>query len=109
MTRKTIKIAPLTGTGFAESKDDARDIRRDVLLPALEADQRVEIDFADVDVATQSFIHALISEAIWRYGDDSFELLRFTNCSDDVREVILTVFDYTLAASEASKTGDATA
>ena len=45
-------------------------------------------------------MHALISEAIRRHGDRAFELLQFKNCSDDVKQIVLTVFEYTLLASE---------
>jgi hypothetical protein len=101
-TNKTIKLKPVPGTTLAESKDEARKIREEVLLPALAAGQSVNLDFAEIEFATQSFVHALISEAIRRYGEEAFNMLSFSNCTDEVRQVVLTVFEYTLDAAEAA-------
>lgn len=46
--------------GFAEDKEYARKLRREKILPALERDADVVLDFALVKYATQSFVHALI-------------------------------------------------
>lgn len=102
---KVIRISPIPGTGLAESKDDARAVRQEQILPALESGQVVRLDFVDVDFATQSFVHALISEAIRRYHADAFERMEFANCTDEVQQVVLTVFEYTLAASDAAEGG----
>jgi len=64
---KTIKLFPVTGS-FAENKDIARDIRVKEIIPALDKNEEVTLDFKDVDSATQSFIHALISDIIRNYG-----------------------------------------
>lgn len=100
---KTLLIEPVPGTALAESKDEAKKVRQTVILPALGRGLKVCLDFSRVDFATQSFIHALISDAIRRYGDETFELLEFKNCSDEVREIVMTVFEYTLDAAEAAK------
>lgn len=105
MKTERISVRPVPGTLIAESKDDARAIRQSKLLPALERGNRVQIDFGQVGFATQSFIHALLSEAIRTYGDSSFDLISFVNCTSAVREVILTVFEYTLAAADVAAEG----
>jgi STAS-like domain of unknown function (DUF4325) len=102
VTVKKIKIEPVPGTGLAESKDDARSLREDEILPALSVNRSVELDFSRVEFATQSFMHALISDAIRRYGDGIFDLITFANCTDEVRQIVLTVFEYTIDASDAS-------
>jgi hypothetical protein len=56
------------------------------------------LDFAGVDVATQSFIHALISAAIRRHGDSALSHIEFKSCSRSVKSAILTVVDYSLEA-----------
>jgi len=99
----TIIVEPVPGTTLAESKDEAKKVRQETILPALVAGRKVRLDFKRVDFATQSFIHALISDAIRRYGDDVLELLEFKNCSEEVREIVMTVFEYTLDAAEAAK------
>jgi hypothetical protein len=88
-----ILIRSKAGT-FAENKDVARDIRLNKIMPTLAKGQKVTLDFAGVTGATQSFVHALISEAIRQYGDDVFDKLYFKNCSDTVREIVNIVAEY---------------
>lgn len=90
---KEIFIKDLAGT-FAENKDIARSIRVDKIIPALVKEQEVILDFSGVTGATQSFVHALISEAIRRYGDKAFDLLLFKECSAQVKEVVTLVSEY---------------
>jgi len=89
----TISIKTSAGS-FAENKDIARDIRIDKIMPALEKNQTVIISFKGVSGATQSFIHALISEVIRKYGDGVFEKIYFKDCSQAVKEVITIVSEY---------------
>lgn len=79
---------------FAENKDVAREIRVNMIMPALQKGKLVTLDFAGVNGATQSFVHALVSEAIRQYGDDVFDRLYFKNCNDTVREIVNIVADY---------------
>lgn len=82
--------------GFAEDKDQARELRTLKLLPALSRGETLVLDFKAVQYATQSFIHALIGEALQKYGDHALDLLEFRNCSAQVRSVIALVVDYSL-------------
>lgn len=79
---------------FGENKDVARDLRVQKIMPALKRGETVRLDFEGVSGATQSFIHALISEAIRKYGDDVYDRLLFLNCSEVVKEVVGIVADY---------------
>jgi hypothetical protein len=88
-----ILINKFAGT-FAENKDVARELRINKIIPALKDNQEVVMDFSGVTGATQSFMHALISDAIRQYGDDVFDLLVFKNCSPVVREVVAIVAEY---------------
>lgn len=88
-----ILINKFAGT-FAENKDVARELRVDKIMPALKSGKEVIIDFSMVTGATQSFMHALISEAIRQYGDDVFDHILFKNCSPVVREVVNIVAEY---------------
>jgi hypothetical protein len=90
---KTIKLFPVTGS-FAENKDIARDIRVKEIIPALDKNEEVTLDFKDVDSATQSFIHALISDIIRNYGSKILDTIFFKNCSDTVKKIISIVTDY---------------
>ena len=82
--------------GFGEDKDQARAIRTSQILPALDRQDMIVLDFAGVDYATQSFVHALIGEALQRYGEAALERIEFRNCSEPVRSVIELVVDYSL-------------
>jgi len=83
-------------SGFAEDKDQAKELRTSRLLPALARNESVVLDFANVRYATQSFIHALIGEALQKYGDKALDMLEFKHCSSQVRSVIELVVDYSL-------------
>lgn len=88
---------PSGANGFAEDKDEARNLRLSTLLPKLERGESIVLDFSKVNYATQSYIHALIGEALQKYGDKILDQIEFKNCSTSVRSVIELVVDYSLA------------
>ena len=79
---------------FAENKDTARDIRVNQIIPALESNQEVTLDFENIDAATQSFIHALISDLIRKYGNEILDKVIFKSCNDTIKKIITIVIDY---------------
>ncbi|QWB91215.1 MAG: STAS-like domain-containing protein [Candidatus Saccharimonas sp.] len=79
---------------FAENKELAKKIREEIILPMLAKGEKITLDFNKVDGATQSFIHALISEAIREYGELAYENIQYKNTNDDVQEVIRIVYRY---------------
>lgn len=79
---------------FAENKDVARDIRTQEIIPTLEKKEEVILDFERVEAATQSFIHALISDILRKYGNDALDHLTFKSCNDTVKKIINIVVDY---------------
>jgi hypothetical protein len=81
---------------FAEDKEGARKIRLKKILPALDRGERVILDFRHASYATQSYIHALIGEALQKHRDSGLSLLEFKNCSAALKSVIELVVDYTL-------------
>jgi hypothetical protein len=90
-----IEINILNEAGaFAENKDIARDLRESIILPNLKEDKDIIINFNGVEGATQSFIHALISEAIRIYGPESLEKISFKNCNETTKKIISIVTDY---------------
>lgn len=93
---KTRIQIPSGANGFAEDKEEARNLRTSRILPAIEKGDNVLLDFAEVNYATQSYIHALVGEALQRYGDPVLDKLEFKNCSPSVRGVIELVVDYSL-------------
>lgn len=89
----SIAIKDIAGT-FAENKDVARDLRRGILAPALKRRELVILDFSGVEGATQSFVHALISEAFREYGEKTLDLIQFKDCSEVVKQIITIVTEY---------------
>ena len=79
---------------FAENKDIARDIRIQKIIPALDKNEEITLDFDRVDAATQSFIHALISDVLRRYGSNVLDRIAFKSCSETIRKIINIVVDY---------------
>ena len=90
---KTINMFTLVGN-FAENKDLARKVRIEEIIPSLEKQEEVILDFQDVDSATQSFIHALISDLFRRYGVEVLDRIYFRNCNDIIKKIINIVADY---------------
>lgn len=91
----TIKIEVDT-SGLAEDKDYARRLRLETILPALKRGEHIVLDFSGVSFATQSFVHALLGEALKRYEEDTLNMLEFRKCSKQVRDIIEIVVDYSL-------------
>ena len=89
----TIKILKLAGD-FAENKDTARDIRLNTIEPALKKGQSIVIDFNGVDAATQSFIHALISQVIRDHTIEVLGQIAFKDANETVQQIIEIVVDY---------------
>jgi hypothetical protein len=90
---KVIKVGRKAGP-FAEDKDVARDLRLKRLLPALENGQEVALDFEGVHLATQSFVHALISDVIRQQGSGVLDRIVFVRCSDEIKSLIAIVSEY---------------
>ena len=89
----TIKLLPLVGS-FAENKDVAKDIRLNQIVPALEGNNEVVLDFEGIDGTTQSFIHALISDLVRKCGNDVLDRIYFKSCSKIVQKIINIVVGY---------------
>ncbi|MDD5103938.1 MAG: STAS-like domain-containing protein [Candidatus Peribacteraceae bacterium] len=96
-----IKMRDIVGT-FASNKDIAKEIRTQTLIPLLEKEgEELIIDFEGVDGATQSFIHALISEPMRRVGTSKFfEKVTFKTCNEKIQAIIIIVGDYMQAGLE---------
>lgn len=93
MSIVTINVKNETGA-FAENKDVAKKIRENVILPALNLSQDIYLDFEGVTGATQSFIHALISDPIRNYRDIAFDHMYFKNANATIRQIISIVYRY---------------
>jgi hypothetical protein len=90
---KQINIFERAGA-FAENKDVAKDIRIKEIIPAIDNREEVVLNFNKVDAATQSFIHALISGVMRKYGGDILDIISFKSCNETVKKIIGIVVDY---------------
>ena len=91
---KEIHVFEYTGD-FAENKDIARKLRIGEIEPEIKNGKKVIIDFNQVNSATQSFVHALLSQVIRDYGPDILlEKLLFRNCNSKIKTVIKIVAEY---------------
>lgn len=88
-----IKLFPDTGA-FAENKDLAQSIRQDRIAPALDNNEEVVLNFEGVDSTTQSFIHALLSDLIRKYGSEVLDRIYFKSCNKVVQKIINIVVSY---------------
>jgi hypothetical protein len=79
---------------FAENKDIARDLRKKQILPKLNKNEVVVLNFENVDGATQSFVHALISDVIRKHGIDVLDSLIFKNCNNTIKQIVSIVVEY---------------
>ena len=79
---------------FAENKDIARQLRTEVIEPELQQGNKITIDFKNVTSATQSFVHALISEVIRTFGVDVLDNVLFKNCNEQIKTIIKIVVEY---------------
>lgn len=90
---KTIKLYQKVGS-FAENKDVAKEIRLTDIIPAVQNNKEIVLDFENIDGATQSFVHALISDVIRKFGDDGLDLISFKSCNETVQKIIVIVTEY---------------
>lgn len=79
---------------FAEDKDVARRLRVEKIEPALNGRKKVVLDFSGIELTTQSFIHALISDLIRRRGAGVLESITFKGCNASLRSLITVVSEY---------------
>ncbi len=90
---KLIELLSRTGD-FAEDKDVAKKIRIIEIDPEIKQNKKIQLDFAGVTSATQSFIHALISQVIRDNGIDALDNIQFKNCNSRVKTIIEIVVEY---------------
>jgi len=89
---KEIKLFDVVGS-FAEDKDIAKEIRVNEVMPILDKEEIV-FNFLNVEGATQSFVHALISDLIRKKGINILDKVYFKNCNDTIKKIIGIVVEY---------------
>ena len=89
----TLELFPYFGR-FAEDKGAAKELRENVILPALEKGETVVLDFSNIRFATQSLIHALIFEPLYKLKEEALDRMEFRHCAEPVRTIIEIVVGY---------------
>ena len=89
---KTIRMLDEAGE-FCENKDVAKKLREEEIIPALDSGGSITLDFSGVTGATQSFIHALVSDVIRKFQDYAFDNLFYKNASPEVQKIISIVYN----------------
>ncbi len=79
---------------FAENKNKAKNVRTTLIEPSIKNGNTICLDFKGVNNATQSFIHALISNLIRIHGIEALEKIEFKNCNETLKTIITIVVDY---------------
>ncbi|MBI4450715.1 DUF4325 domain-containing protein [Candidatus Woesearchaeota archaeon] len=90
---REIRIYEKTGS-FAGNKDVAKEIRMREILPVIGQEDKVVLNFKGVDEATQSFIHALISDVIRLEGVVVLDKIYFKECNSKIKKIISIVTEY---------------
>lgn len=94
-----LKLIEHTGS-FAENKNIARKLKTDIIMPALKKNEEITLNFMGVGSSTQSFIHALISDALRKYGIDILDKINFKGCNKTIKTLIKIVSEYMQDALE---------
>ena len=79
---------------FAEDKRKAMEIREKIMTPKIKNGEVITLNFENIEGATQSFIHALISALIRNFGEEVLEKISFKNCNTNVQTIIEIVCQY---------------
>lgn len=82
--------------GFTDDKDEAKRIREKTIIPALEAGGHIVLDFCKLKSSTQSFVHALLGEALQRFREPALDKIQFKDCTPLMKSLVQLVVDYSL-------------
>lgn len=92
--QETFVISVLNFFGpYAENKHEAISFRDGRLLPAIEQDKAILIDFQGVASAPHSFLSALLATPIKRLGMQAYKKIKVINSEPEIRETIDYILD----------------
>lgn len=87
-----MKIYASTGP-IAGDKDAAAFIRETYLKRGISRSEPLVLDFDNIELVTQSFIHALIAEIV-RRDASCLDQIQFKNCKTEIQTIIEIVVEY---------------
>jgi hypothetical protein len=76
-----------------ENKDLAKKIRDEKLLPALDENKTLTIDFEDIVFATDSVLNAMLATPIHQLGLKAYKKIKVINVASDIRVMLDFIFD----------------
>lgn len=76
-----------------EVKEEAINIRDRYIIPALDANQTVVLDFSNTNFATHSFLVALLATPIQKLGLLSYKLIKIQGANSTIRATLDFIFD----------------
>lgn len=94
MRRTVVRLVDFGVGILADDKNIARRVRDEEILPKLELECDVVIDFKGVENATQGFLHALIVGNFEQFGDVAYRHLCYRNATDGIKEMIAIIYQY---------------
>jgi anti-sigma regulatory factor (Ser/Thr protein kinase) len=78
---------------YAEDKELAKKIRDKYILPAINEDKMLTLDFEGVVLATHSLLNAMLATPITRLGLSAYKKIKVINAVPEIREMIDFIFD----------------
>ena len=78
---------------YAEDKSLAIKIRDEKLLPAIDEEKALTIDFEEIVSAPHSLLNALLATPIQRFGIQAYKKIKIINASPEIRETIDFILD----------------
>ncbi len=90
--RSTFPLSNFFGR-FAEDKQAAINFRTKRLLPAIEEEKTIILDFSNVEAAPHSFLSALLAIPIRELGNRAYKRLKFRSANTEIRETLDFILD----------------
>lgn len=78
---------------YAEDKDLAKKIRDKYILPALEENKTLTLDFEEIISAPHSLLNAMLATPIERLGLAAYKKIKIINAAPEIRETLDFIFD----------------
>lgn len=78
---------------YAEDKELAKKNRDKYILPALEENKTLTIDFEEIVSAPHSLLNAMLATPIERLGLAAYKKIKIINAAPEIRETLDFIFD----------------
>ncbi len=94
MRRAVIRLKELGASDFANDKELAFSIQEQEILPRLELESDVVIDFTGVNNITQSFLHALVAMSLNEFGEVAYQHLCYRGTNEGIKSAVALLYQY---------------